>query len=98
MLSNTKYKNLRGYEMKKYKHKLNMLEPGSKMIKAIGIFVGISFVFYLFRLMLLCYVFCGISVLIGAILLILLMIESHQDKVLNEQAIHERRRYGEDKD
>lgn len=82
--------------MKKYKYKLNMLEPGLKMIKAIGICVGIGIVFYIFKAMLLCYLFSGIAALISIILWILLVIESHQDKVLNEQAIQERRKNGEE--
>ena len=73
-----------------------MLEPGWKMIKAIGIFGVISFVFYIIKAVLLCYIFSGLAALMGIILLVLLIIESHQDKVLNEQAIQERRKSGED--
>jgi hypothetical protein len=82
--------------MKKYKYKLNMLEPGSKMIKLIGIFGIIGFVFYIVQLILLCYLFCGLAVITGIILFILLIIESHQDKVLYEQYIKEKRKNGED--
>lgn len=67
-----------------------MIEPGWKMIKAIGIFGVIGFVFYLIKVVLLCYLFSGLAALIGIILWILLIVESHQDKVLNEQAIQER--------
>lgn len=82
--------------MKKYKYKLNMLNPGWKMIKVIGIFGVMGFVFYIAKVLLLCYIFSGLAVLVGIALWILLMVESHQDKVLNEQAIKERRDNGED--
>lgn len=82
--------------MKKYKYKLNMLDPGWKMIKVIGIFGVMGFVFYITKIHLLCYIFSGLAVLVGITLWILLMVESHQDKVLNEQAIKERRSNGED--
>jgi Flp pilus assembly protein TadB len=84
------------YKMKKYEYKLNILEPGYKMMKAIGIFGVIGVVFYIVKIVLLCFIFIGLAALIGIILLILLIVESHQDKVLNEQAIQERRRNGED--
>jgi uncharacterized membrane protein HdeD (DUF308 family) len=77
--------------MKKYKYKLNMLEPGWKMVKAIGIFGIAAFVFYIINVDLLCYIFGILAALIGIVLWVLLMIESHQDKVLNDQAIQERR-------
>lgn len=82
--------------MKKYKYKLNMLEPGTKMIKAIGISIVLGIVFDLTGITLLNYIFYGLAALLGIVLLILLIIESHQDKVLNEQAILERRRNGDD--
>ncbi|BCN32303.1 hypothetical protein [Anaeromicropila herbilytica] len=81
--------------MKKYKHKLNMLEPGCKMIKAIGIFGVLAILFYLIKVSVLCYLFSGLALIIGIILCVLLMIEHHQDKVLNEQAINERKINGE---
>jgi hypothetical protein len=82
--------------MKTYKHKLNMLEPGLKMIKAIGIFGVMGFIFHVTKLVLISYIFSGLAALLGIVLWILLIIESHQDKVLNEQVIQERRKNGED--
>ncbi len=82
--------------MKKYKYKLNMLEPGTKMIKAIGISLVFGIVFYITNIILLCYIFIGFAVLLGIVLWVLLLIESHQDKVLNEQAIQERKIHGDD--
>ncbi len=82
--------------MKKYKYKLNMLEPGWKMIKAIGIILGIGFISNIAKLVLMSYIFYGLPASLGIVLWTLLIIESHQDKVLNEQALQERRRDGED--
>jgi hypothetical protein len=83
-----------GYQMRKYK--LNMLEPGCKMMKAIGIFGVISLMFYIIKLVVFCFIFGGLAILLGIILWILIIVESHQDKVLNEQAVKERRKNGED--
>lgn len=83
--------------MKKYRHKLNMLEPGCNMLKAIGAMALIGFFFCKLKMLLPSYLFIGIAVLIGVVLLILLIIESHQDKVLNQQAVQERGKNGEGK-
>ncbi|GEM_PF-5746987 len=50
--------------MKKYKYKLNMLELGIKMIKAIGILIILSVIFYFSKLIIVCYLF-GITVYKG---------------------------------
>lgn len=82
--------------MKKYKHKLNMLEPGLKIVKMIGLFVVLSLVFYSIHAVLLSFI-CGcLAVALGIILWILIMIEQHQDNILNQQAINERKKNGED--
>ena len=36
-------------EEKRFKHKLNMLEPGSRMLKWIGILIVIGLLLYFFR-------------------------------------------------
>jgi hypothetical protein len=82
--------------MKTYKHKLNMLEPGLKMVKMIGLFGGLSLVFHCINADLLCFLCGSLAVALGIILWILIMIEQHQDNVLNQQAINERKRNGED--
>jgi hypothetical protein len=82
--------------MKKYKHKLNMLEPGSRMLKLIGILLFISIVLRLLKIIILFAIFVGMAILTGAILFVLLLIEQHQDKVLNDQVINERKKHGED--
>ena len=73
-----------------------MLEPGWKIIKAIGIFGVLGFTFHITKIVLLCYIFSGLATLLGIILWILLIVESHQDRVLNEQALQEREKNGED--
>lgn len=83
--------------MKKYKYKLNMLEPGTKMMKAIGLIGMLSVIFYFAKLIILCYIFGIVAGIIGLILLVLILIEQHQDQVLYEQAIEERKRDEEDK-
>ncbi|MBR4431286.1 MAG: hypothetical protein IKZ29_03260 [Clostridiales bacterium] len=72
-----------------YKHKLNMLEPGSKMLAIAAALSGAALVLYYFKLFIVAYVLAGLAGLIFLVLIILLMIESHQDKVLNEAAIRE---------
>ena len=49
----------------RYRHKLNMLEPGTAMLKWVGIFL---------------------------MLMILLIVDAHQDRVLNELAARENRK------
>lgn len=82
--------------MKKYKYKLNMLEPGTKMIKMIGVFLVLGLACYLLKISFLSSLFVILAVIIGILLWILILIEQHQDNVLNEQAIRERRERGED--
>jgi uncharacterized protein YybS (DUF2232 family) len=72
-----------------------MLEPGLKMVKMIGLFGGLSLVFYYFNAVLLSFLCGGLAVALGIILWILIMIEQHQDNVLNQQAIDERKKNGE---
>ena len=85
-------------EEKRFKHKLNMLEPGSRMLKWIGILIviGLLLYFFRFRMAAIC-VICvwAVSGIVFAVLLVLLAIESHQDKVLNEIAIEENNKNGE---
>lgn len=82
--------------MKNYKHKLNMLEPGLKIVKVIGLLLGLSLVFHFINAVLIS-LLCGcIAVILGIILWILIMIEQYQDNVLNQQAIDERKKNGED--
>ena len=85
-----------GGTVEKYKHKLNMLEPGSKIVKVIGLLVVLSLVFYFINAVLISVIFGCLAVALGIILWVLIMIEQHQDNVLNQQAINERKKNGEE--
>ena len=76
------------YEIR-YKHKLNMLEPGTVMLKWIGILLLVGFFLRLFQLQLVSYIVLGLAGAIFLLLLLLLAIEAHQDKILNEIAAQE---------
>ncbi len=75
----------------RYKHKLNMLEPGTAMLKWIGILLLVGLVLRLFRLKLVSCIAWGLAGAIFLLLFILLAIEAHQDSVLNEIAAQERK-------
>ena len=82
-------------EEKRFKHKLNMLEPGTRMLKIMGILVLAGILLYVFRLKTAAFCVWGAAGIIFAVLLILLAIESYQDNVLNEIAIEENKKNGE---
>lgn len=73
----------------RYKHKLNMLEPGTVMLKWIGIFLAVGLTLLLLHMKIAVYVMFGVAGEIFLLLLILLAVEAHQDKVLNEIAAQE---------
>ena len=73
----------------RYKHKLNMLEPGTVMLKWIGILLLGGFVLRLLRLKLVSYIVWGLAGMLFLLLLVMLAIEAHQDSVLNEIAAQE---------
>ena len=73
-------------EEKRFKHKLNMLEPGSRMLKWIGILIVIGLLLYFFRFRMAAICVLAVSGIVFAVLLVLLAIESHQDDVMNEIA------------
>ena len=82
-------------EEKRYKHKLNMLEPGIIMLKWIGILILIGLLLYIFKFKIVAYGAWILSGIIFVVLLILLTIEGHQDKVMNEIGIKENEKNGE---
>ena len=82
-------------EEKRFKHKLNMLEPGIMMIKCIGILILIGLLFYVFQFRIVAFGVWAVSGIVFAVLLVLLAIESHQDKVMNEIAIKENKKNGD---
>ncbi len=73
----------------RYKHKLNMLEPGFVMMKIIGALAVFGIVFWAAKQRWLSTIFWLLSGTIFAALLILVAIEAHQDKVLNDIAMRE---------
>jgi len=72
--------------IKKYKHKLNMLEPGIKIIESIGGLLVAGILLYVFGLKVMSYLCFGISVLAALMLFSLLIIEHHQDEVMFREA------------
>ena len=80
---------------KRYKHKLNMLEPGIKILKIIGILIFIGLPLYVLHFRVAAFCIWAVSGIIFAILLILLAIEAHQDNVMNEIGIEENKKNGE---
>ena len=82
-------------EEKIFKHKLNMLEPVTKMLKCIGILILIGILLYVFRFRMAAFCVWAVSGIIFAVLLILLAIEAHQDNVMNEIDIEENKKSGE---
>lgn len=75
----------------RYRHKLNMLEPGTVMLKWTGLLGGIGLVLLLLRLKTIACVALGLAGALLAVLSVLLMVEAHQDRVLNEIARQENR-------
>lgn len=82
-------------EEKRFKHKLNMLEPGTKMLKCIGILILIGLLLYAFKFRIAAFCLWAVSGIIFVILLILLAVETHQDNVMNEIGIEENKKNGE---
>ena len=80
---------------KRFMHKLNMLDPGTKMLKCIGILILLGLLFYIFHIKIAAFCLWAVSGIVFAVLLVLLAIEAHQDKVLNDIAIKENRKNGE---
>ena len=73
----------------RFKHKLNMLEPGTVLLKWIGILGAVGLALLLLHWKTLACCMLGLSGALFVLLLILLAIEAHQDKVLNEIALRE---------
>ena len=72
-----------------------MLEPGIRMLKWMGILILIGILLYIFQIRMAAYCVWAVSGIIFVVLLILIAIESHQDNVMNEIAIKENKRNGE---
>lgn len=75
----------------RYKHKLNMLEPGTALLKWSGLFLLVGLALRLLRPSLASYIAFGLAAALFLLLLILLVIEAHQDGVLNKIAAREKK-------
>lgn len=73
---------------KQYKHKLNMLHPGGTFLKLIGVCLLGGVIAHLNKWEIIRNILVGIAFMLVTLLLALVIIELHQDKVLNEQAIY----------
>lgn len=73
----------------RYKHKLNMLWPGQIMLKIVGVFLLMGIPFWLLKWRVFASVAFALVAVVFAVLLILVAIEMHQDRVLNEIAMRE---------
>ena len=73
----------------RFRYKLNMLEPGTVMLKWIGLLGVIGLVLFLLHLKTAACCVLGLSGILFLLLLILLAIEAHQDKVLYEISMKE---------
>ena len=73
----------------RYRRKLNMLEPGTRMLKLSAILAAAAGLCALFKWTLAARLLALAAGLIAGILLLLVAIELHQDKVLNEIAAQE---------
>ena len=82
-------------EEKRFKHKLNMLEPGTRMLKCIGILILIGLLLYVFKFRIAAFCLWAVLGIIFVVLLILLAVETYQDNVLNEIGIEENKKNGE---
>ena len=75
----------------RYRYQLDMLEPGTIILKWVGIFLLIGLALELLRWKLAAAIAFRLSGALFLLLLILLAIEAHQDRVLNEIAAQEDR-------
>ena len=75
----------------RFKHKLNMLEPGIAMCRVICVLVALGIAFLLMPIKIIAYIAFGLAGLTLLVLFLLLIIEAHQDNVLNEIAAQQRR-------
>lgn len=75
----------------RYKHKLNMLEPGVRMLKYMCLLVLLGIIFSCLSLKTISYVLYSLAGILLIILFVLLGIEAHQDKVLEEIALKEKK-------
>ena len=73
----------------RYRHKLNMLWPGQTMLKIAGVFLLMGLLFRFLKWRAFASAAFVLAAVVFAVLMILVSIELHQDKVLNEIAMRE---------
>ncbi|MGM9596714.1 MAG: hypothetical protein ACI3XO_02755 [Eubacteriales bacterium] len=73
----------------RYKHKLNMLWPGQTMLKIAGVFFLIGILAWILKWRVFAFAAFALAAVVFAVLLVLVAIELHQDKILNEIAMRE---------
>ena len=71
-----------------------MLEPGTKMLKWIGILALAGLLLYILRLRIAAFCLWALSGVVFVVLIVLLAIEGYQDKVMNDIAIKENKENG----
>lgn len=79
----------RSYDNRYSKHKLNMLEPGLIMLKMAGVLFATGLLFWVAEWHWLSVIAWILAGAVLAVLLILVGVELHQDKVLNGIAMRE---------
>lgn len=73
----------------RFRHKLNMLEPGTEMLRWTGMLLMVGLALRLIGLKTPAAVAFGLAGALFLLLMILLAVEAHQDRVLNEIAVKE---------
>lgn len=73
----------------RYRRKLNTLEPGALMLKIAGVLALIGVVAHGLKMHLIAVILLSAAGVIAAALLILVRVELHQDRILNEIAQRE---------
>lgn len=78
----------------RFRHKLNMLEPGTEMLRWTGILLMVGLALRLIGLKTPAMVAFGLAGALLLLLMVLLAVEAHQDRVLNEIAMEEEKAGG----
>ena len=73
----------------RYRYKLNMLEPGFRLFCLTGALCLLGAIFWLAELRWAACASLGLGALVFAVLVILVAVELHQDRVLNDLALRE---------
>ena len=82
----------------RFRHKLNMLEPGTEMLRWTGILLMVGLALRLIGLKTPATIAFGLAGALLLLLMVLLAVEAHQDRVLNEIAMKEEKAGRSEKD